>query len=48
METLACFAEKDEKIKPMIIKVIKDSIKSGSPAIVSRGKKLLVRLGERE
>ena len=48
LETLTCFAEKDEKIKQMIIKVIKDSIKAGSPAVISRGKKLLIRLGERE
>jgi hypothetical protein len=44
MQTLADFAEKDEQIKPRMINLIKGMIKSGSPAIVSRGKKLLKQL----
>jgi Glu-tRNA(Gln) amidotransferase subunit E-like FAD-binding protein len=44
MQTLADFAEKDEQIKPRIRNLIKGMIKNGSPAIVSRGKKLLKQL----
>lgn len=44
MQTLAKFASKDEQIKPKIIKKIKEMIKFGSPAIQSRGKKLLNKL----
>ncbi len=46
MQTLANFAEKDEQIKPKIINLIKGMIKNGSPAIISRGKKLLKQLNE--
>jgi len=41
MQTLADFAEKDEQIKPRMINLIKGMIKNGSPAIISRGKKIL-------
>jgi hypothetical protein len=44
MQTLADFAEKDEQIKPRIRNLIKGMIKNGSPAIISRGKKLLKQL----
>lgn len=44
MQTLADFAEKDEQIKPRRINMIKGVIKNGSPAIISRGKKLLKQL----
>jgi len=44
MQTLAGFAEKDEQIKPRMINLIKGMIKKGSPAIISRGKKLLKQL----
>ena len=44
MQALADFAEKDEQIKPRMINLIKGMIKNGSPAIVSRGKKLLKQL----
>lgn len=44
MQTLADFAEKDEQIKPRMINLIKGMIKNGSPAIISRGKKLLKQL----
>ena len=44
MQTLADFAEKDEQINPQIIKLIKEMMEKGSPAIISRGKKLLNRL----
>lgn len=41
MQTLANFAQKDQNIKDRVIKKINKLIKTGSPAIVSRGKKLL-------
>lgn len=44
MQTLADFAEKDEQIKPRMINLIKGMIKNGSPAIISRGKKILKQL----
>ncbi len=44
MQTLADLAEKDEQIKPKIVNLIKEMIKNGSPAIISRGKKLLKQL----
>ena len=44
MQTLAALAEKDGQIKPKIINLIKGMIKNGSPAIISRGKKLLKQL----
>lgn len=44
MQTLADFAEKDEQIKPRIRNLIKGMIKNGSPAIISRGTKLLKQL----
>lgn len=44
MQTLADFAEKDEQIKPRMINLIKGMIKNGSPAIISRGNKLLKQL----
>lgn len=46
MQTLADLAEKDEQITPKIINLIKGMIKNGSPAIISRGKKLLKQLNE--
>jgi len=46
MQTLVDLAEKDEQIKPKIINLIKGMIKNGSPAIISRGKKLLKQLNE--
>jgi len=41
MQTLADLAERDNKIKPEIIKIINKTMMNGSPAIVSRGKRLL-------
>ncbi len=41
MQTLTDFAQKDNKIKPMILKELKKVMKSGSPAVVNRGKKLV-------
>jgi len=44
MQTLANLAEKDEQIKPKIIKLIENMIKKGSPAMINRGKKLISKL----
>lgn len=44
MQTLADLAEKDEDIRPQIIRKLEEIIKTGSPAIVSRGKKLIKKL----
>ncbi len=44
MQTLAEFAKKDFKIMPKILKKLKDAIKLGSPAIKSRGKRLINEL----
>lgn len=46
MQTLADFAEKDKLLKPKIIKKFKEIMKSASPAIVSRGKRLINKLKE--
>ena len=44
MQTLATFAERDPDIRPQIIELIECIMKTGSPAIISRGKQLLSRL----
>lgn len=44
MQTLAEFAEKDERNRNEIIKIIKKVTKKGSPAVANRGKKLLLKL----
>ena len=44
MQTLAEFAGVDEKIRPKVMKKLKGIIKTGSPADMSRGKKLILRL----
>jgi hypothetical protein len=41
MQTLADFAERDVSLRPQVIKIIEKVMKNGSPAIVSRGRKLL-------
>lgn len=41
MQTLADFAERDESIRSHIIKIIEEIMKTGSPAVISRGKKLI-------
>jgi len=43
MQTLADFAERDENIRPQIIKIIKSLMKKGSPATISRGNRLLAK-----
>lgn len=44
MLTLANFAEQDEKLKAILIKKFEAMMKTGSPAIVSKGRKLLKQL----
>ena len=44
MQTLADLAEKDELIRPKVVRKIEEILETGSPAIVSRAKKLLTRL----
>ena len=44
MQTLADLAEKDELIRPKVVRKIEEILETGSPAIVSRAKKLLPRL----
>lgn len=44
MQTLANFAEKDESIRPRILEIIEELVKTGSPSMVSRGKKLITKL----
>ena len=41
MQTLADLAEKDELIRPKVVRKIEEILETGSPAIVSRAKKLL-------
>lgn len=44
MQTLADFAEIDSKLRPLIINKLKELTRSGSPAIISRGRKLIEKL----
>ena len=44
MQTLTDFAERDISIRPQVIKIIEKIMKIGSPAVVSRGKKVLHRI----
>jgi hypothetical protein len=44
MQTLADFAEKDEDLRPRIIRKLEEITNTGSPAMVSRGKKLIKKL----
>lgn len=47
MQTLADFAEGDEKIRSRVLSKIEKLVETGSPAIMSRGKKLIDKLKER-
>jgi hypothetical protein len=47
MEALATFAEKDTRLRPQVITLLDDLTRKGSPAMKSRGRKLLARLGEK-
>lgn len=45
MQSLCDIASRYTNLKPSVIQVVKISMKKGGPAVVSRGKKLLRRLG---
>ena len=45
IQTLADLAERDESIRPTIVRRLQEVIASGSPAMVNRAQKLLPRLG---
>jgi hypothetical protein len=44
MQALADLAERDAKLRPQVIKLLAELIETGSPAMKSRGRKLLNRL----
>jgi len=44
MQALADLAEKDANLRPRVIELLKDLTETGSPAMKSRGQKLLERL----
>lgn len=44
IQTLADFAEENNELKPKVIKIIKEAMKSNTPSITGRGKKLLKEL----
>ncbi len=44
IQTLADLAERDESIKPVIVRKLQEVIESGSPAVANRVRKLLPRL----
>ncbi len=44
MQTLADFAKRDEAIRPQIIKILKNLVGTGSPAMKNRGNKLINKL----
>jgi hypothetical protein len=48
MQALADLAEGDARLRPRILTVLKELTETGSPAMKSRGRKLLKRLKERE
>jgi len=46
MQTLADFAGKDKVVRPKILKILEELVKTGSPAMKSRGRKLIKKLEE--
>jgi len=46
MQALADFAERDESLRPQVVELLKNLVETGSPAMKSRGRKLLAKLGE--
>ena len=48
LQALADFAAEDEKLRPLVIRLVTEFIATGSPAIKSRGRKLLERLNKSE
>ena len=47
IQTLADLAGKDEEIRPTVLNKLQEIMRTGSPALVSRAKKLIDRLKER-
>lgn len=45
MQALSNIAERYTQFKPLVIHIIQESVANGSPAVVSRGKKLIRKLG---
>ena len=41
MQALADFAERNADLRPRVIEVLEEQVRTGSPAIKSRGRKLL-------
>ena len=48
MQALADFAERDADLRPQVIRLLEELVETGSPAMKSRGRKLLKKLGEIE
>ncbi|NPV44550.1 MAG: hypothetical protein HPY70_11360 [Firmicutes bacterium] len=48
MQALAKIGEKNKKMRPLIVNKLEEAIKNGSPAMVSRGKKLINKLKKLE
>ena len=46
MQTLADFAGEDKVVRPKILKILEELVKTGSPAMKSRGRKLIKKLEE--
>ncbi len=46
MQALADFAARDAKLRPQVVELLKELTQTGSPAMKSRGRKLLTRLKE--
>ena len=46
LQALADFAAEDQNLKPRVIRVLEEFTKTGSPAIKSRGRKLLIELNK--
>ncbi len=44
MQALADFAERDASLRPRVIQLLEELVETGSPAMKSRGRKLLKRL----
>jgi len=47
LQALADFAAEDQKLQPDVVRLLQELIETGSPAIKSRGRKLLERLKKR-
>jgi hypothetical protein len=48
MQALADFAERDAGLRPQVIKLLEELTRTGSPAMRSRGRKLLEKLTDKE